>query len=97
MFLALAWLNSSNNGLLRGPLWALLPVFRGCLMKTANMVFGDFLITSYFNGMAYDVMRNGERFFIQGDSASQFRDACVASNCIEVCNEYMDALGEIYA
>ena len=74
-----------------------MPVLRGQLMKIVTMVFGDFLVQSYGNGAAYDVIRNGEHFFVQGDDALKFKDECEASSWVDVCNDYMDALGEIYA
>jgi len=66
-------------------------------MKLVIMQFGPFEVLSYGNGTAYDVRRNGEHFYLQGDDASQFRDECETEGWETVCAFYMETLGQIYA
>jgi len=66
-------------------------------MTLTIMQFGKFTVRSYGNGLSYDVQDGPEHFYLQGDDASQFRDECDSRDWITVCDEYMEAMGEIYA
>lgn len=66
-------------------------------MRLQILTFGPFTVLSYGNGTAYDVRRDGEHFFLQGDDAIQFHDECETAGWVETCSEYMYSLGQIYA
>jgi hypothetical protein len=65
-------------------------------MKTVTFSENAYEIVSHGNGWAFAVLDTAANrtFWVQDDSAAQFRDECLVFGWERTCRDYMDLIGK---